>query len=45
MSSPEDTVNVRFMVDDGQAAIDFHARHLGFNVVGPFEPAASSAAG
>ena len=45
MSSPEDMVNVRYMVDDVQAAIDFYTRHLGFNVVGPFEPAASSAAG
>ena len=45
MSSPEDMVNVRYMVDDVQAAIDFYTRHLGFNVVELFEPAAGSAAG
>jgi catechol 2,3-dioxygenase-like lactoylglutathione lyase family enzyme len=30
MSTPEDMVNVRYMVDDVQAAIDFYTRHLGF---------------
>ena len=31
MSSPEDMVNVRYMVDDVQAAIDFN-HHLGFTL-------------
>ena len=30
MSTPEDMVNVRYMVDDVRAAIDFYTRHLGF---------------
>jgi catechol 2,3-dioxygenase-like lactoylglutathione lyase family enzyme len=30
MGTPEDMVNVRYMVDDVQAAIDFYTRHLGF---------------
>jgi catechol 2,3-dioxygenase-like lactoylglutathione lyase family enzyme len=32
MSSPEDMVNVRYMVDDVQAAIDFYTGHLGFTL-------------
>jgi catechol 2,3-dioxygenase-like lactoylglutathione lyase family enzyme len=32
MSSPEQMVNVRYMVDDVQAAIDFYTSHLGFTV-------------
>ena len=32
MSSPEQMVNVRYMVDDVQAAIDFYTGHLGFTV-------------
>jgi catechol 2,3-dioxygenase-like lactoylglutathione lyase family enzyme len=32
MSSPEQMVSVRYMVDDVQAAIDFYASHLGFTV-------------
>src|SRR6266702_1124614 len=32
MSSPEDMVNVRYMVDDVQAAIDFYTTHLGFTL-------------
>jgi catechol 2,3-dioxygenase-like lactoylglutathione lyase family enzyme len=32
MSSPQDMVNVRYMVDDVQAAIDFYTRHLGFEL-------------
>jgi catechol 2,3-dioxygenase-like lactoylglutathione lyase family enzyme len=32
MSSPEDMVNVRYMVDDVQAAIGFYTRHLGFTL-------------
>lgn len=30
MSSPEDMVNVRYMVDDVDKAVDFYTRHLGF---------------
>ena len=29
---PEDLVNVRYMVDDVEAAIDFYTTHLGFEV-------------
>jgi catechol 2,3-dioxygenase-like lactoylglutathione lyase family enzyme len=32
MSSPEDMVSVRYMVDHVQAAIDFYTSHLGFTV-------------
>ncbi len=32
MSSTEDMVNVRYMVDDVRAAIDFYTRHLGFTL-------------
>jgi catechol 2,3-dioxygenase-like lactoylglutathione lyase family enzyme len=32
MSSPEQMVSVRYMVDDVQAAIDFYTGHLGFTV-------------
>jgi catechol 2,3-dioxygenase-like lactoylglutathione lyase family enzyme len=32
MSSPQDMVNVRYMVDDVQAAIDFYTGHLGFTL-------------
>ena len=32
MSSPEDMVSVRYMVDDVQADIDFYTRHLGFTL-------------
>ena len=30
MTTPDETVNVRYMVDDVQAAIDFYTKHLGF---------------
>ena len=30
MTSAQDVVSVRYMVDDVQAAIDFYTRHLGF---------------
>lgn len=30
MSSPEEMVNVRYMVDDVVKAVDFYTRHLGF---------------
>ena len=29
----EETVNVRYMVDDVEQAIDFYTRHLGFEVI------------
>ena len=29
---PEDTVNVRYMVDDVDAAVDFYTNHFGFTV-------------
>jgi len=32
MSTPEQMVSVRYMVDDVQAAIDFYTSHLGFMV-------------
>jgi catechol 2,3-dioxygenase-like lactoylglutathione lyase family enzyme len=32
MSSQEDMVHVRYMVDDVQAAIDFYTSHLGFTL-------------
>jgi catechol 2,3-dioxygenase-like lactoylglutathione lyase family enzyme len=32
MTTPEDTVNVRYMVDDVQAAIDFYTEHFGFRL-------------
>ena len=37
---PDDaTINVRYMVDDVAAAIDFYTRHLGFTVLTEFPPA------
>jgi catechol 2,3-dioxygenase-like lactoylglutathione lyase family enzyme len=35
----DDTVNVRYLVDDVQAAIDFYTTHLGFAVNTAFLPA------
>jgi catechol 2,3-dioxygenase-like lactoylglutathione lyase family enzyme len=35
----EDTVNVRYMVDDVAAAIDFYTRHFGFTVQSNHAPA------
>ena len=32
MSSPQDLVNVRYMVDDVQKAVDFYTSHLGFTL-------------
>ncbi|HYI60507.1 MAG TPA: VOC family protein [Acidimicrobiales bacterium] len=32
MTEPDQTVNVRYMVDDVQASIDFYTEHLGFEV-------------
>jgi catechol 2,3-dioxygenase-like lactoylglutathione lyase family enzyme len=39
MSSPDQMVNVRYMVDDVQAAVDFYTSHLGFTVRTNFAPA------
>lgn len=39
MSSPEQVVSVRYMVDDVQAAVDFYTAHLGFTVRTNFAPA------
>jgi catechol 2,3-dioxygenase-like lactoylglutathione lyase family enzyme len=39
MSSPEQMVNVRYLVDDVQAAIDFCTSHLGFTVRSTAVPA------
>ena len=34
-----DTVNVRYMVDDVEAAVNFYTTHFGFNVLTNFPPA------
>jgi catechol 2,3-dioxygenase-like lactoylglutathione lyase family enzyme len=39
MSEPGDTVNVRYMVDDVEASLDFYTKHLGFEVLTNFAPA------
>jgi catechol 2,3-dioxygenase-like lactoylglutathione lyase family enzyme len=39
MNNPQDMVNVRYMVDDVQAAIDFYTGHLGFTLRSSFAPA------
>ncbi len=39
MSSPEQMVNVRYMVDDVQAAVDFYTSHLGFTLRSSVAPA------
>jgi catechol 2,3-dioxygenase-like lactoylglutathione lyase family enzyme len=31
-TAPDETVNVRYMVDDVQAAVDFYTNHLGFTL-------------
>jgi catechol 2,3-dioxygenase-like lactoylglutathione lyase family enzyme len=36
---PDDTVNVRYMVDDVSAAIDFYATHFGFTLLSNAAPA------
>ena len=33
------TVNVRYMVDDVEAAVDWYARHLGFSILSNHAPA------
>jgi catechol 2,3-dioxygenase-like lactoylglutathione lyase family enzyme len=39
MSSQDQMVSVRYMVDDVQTAIDFYTSHLGFTVRSSFVPA------
>ena len=39
MADPNETVNVRYMVDDVDAAIEFYTQHLGFEVRTAFAPA------
>ena len=39
MTSPEEMVNVRYMVDDVQAAIGFYTSHLGFTLRSSAAPA------
>jgi catechol 2,3-dioxygenase-like lactoylglutathione lyase family enzyme len=39
MNLPDETVNVRYMVDDVQEAIDFYATHFGFSVLSSAAPA------
>ena len=39
MTEPDEMVNVRYMVDDVEAAISFYAKHLGFEVRTSFGPA------
>jgi catechol 2,3-dioxygenase-like lactoylglutathione lyase family enzyme len=35
----DETVNVRYLVDDVEAAIDFYTRHFGFTVISSAAPA------
>ena len=37
--NPADLVNVRYMVDDVDAAVDFYTKHLGFTLRTSFAPA------
>lgn len=39
MTALEDLANVRYLVDDVQAAIDFYTKHLGFEVRTNYAPA------
>jgi catechol 2,3-dioxygenase-like lactoylglutathione lyase family enzyme len=39
MTSPHDIVNVRYMVDDVQAAVDFYTGHFGFALRSAAAPA------
>lgn len=41
----EETANVRYMVDDVAAAVDFYTTHLGFTVLNQFPPFADVARG
>lgn len=36
---PDDTVNVRYMVDDIDEAVSFYTRHLGFSLISQAGPA------
>ena len=36
---PSETVNVRYMVDDVAAAVDWYTKHLGFKVLTNYAPA------
>jgi catechol 2,3-dioxygenase-like lactoylglutathione lyase family enzyme len=36
---PDEFVNVRYMVDDVEAAVDFYTRHLGFTLLSSAAPA------
>ena len=36
---PQDTVNVRYMVDDVQVAIEWYTKHLGFSILSNHAPA------
>lgn len=37
--NPPDTVNVRYMVEDVERAVEFYTRHLGFHVLSNHAPA------
>ena len=39
MTEPDQMINVRYMVDDVQASIDFYTRHLGFELRTSASPA------
>jgi catechol 2,3-dioxygenase-like lactoylglutathione lyase family enzyme len=41
----DETVNVRYMVDDVDAAVDFYTTHLGFTVLNKFPPFADVSRG
>src|SRR5207237_9845292 len=45
LMTAEETVNVRYMVDDVAAAVDFYTAHLGFTVLNQFPPFADVARG
>jgi catechol 2,3-dioxygenase-like lactoylglutathione lyase family enzyme len=45
MTDPREMVNVRYMVDDVAAAVDFYTRVLGFQVLNQFPPFADVARG
>jgi catechol 2,3-dioxygenase-like lactoylglutathione lyase family enzyme len=36
---PETTVNVRYMVDDVEAAVEWYTKHLGFSLLSNYAPA------
>lgn len=36
---PEDTVNVRYMVGDVEAAVEWYTKHLGFSLLSSYAPA------